>query len=610
MNADPSWMSGFADPTQAQGDITGTPVPMTQAPSAPPQFQMAPAQPTIQGPGTFAQPNLNYQPPPDPAAQIATQEAMIPTQDPYAGVAAVENKTIGDINALSAQEQAAAGQEIKTNEQQMAELESKRNAATEMMNKEWTARQEAAKALEAQQMAKAAELQSMESKLDLWAMNTPTRQASYAAAMHMAAPLSILAAVGGAVTHANGLAMLNATTGVVEGINKGAENQFQDAMTKWQAAYERMRDHQATMEKVHNTYLEAYQGRLDAQDKAVEHARTVMGDQLQMDQLKIGNSRQNYLIQRDVLKDSANWKLAIDKIAAARAARLGSAQMINAQDVDFRAWRLLQGEDPSKVFYGMPRGVAGMPLQNAIWNRVRELYAYQHQSDPQYAGKPELMNADAAQFVNNAREQHVAQNRALLQAAAASAKIQVADRMLQNSIPMAKAASDQVSRLPWRPLQEYLQKGELAANFPAMHALAVRANAVQADYKAMQQRFGTSAISEREQWADTLMTASSKQAFDTDLYNIQQEGEANVQATRQAMDPRMYAPAGGWAGATGGNYQPTPYQAPGTTPPPGWTGMPGSGGTPAAPAPGTVSKGYRFKGGNPADRNNWEPVGG
>lgn len=36
----------------------------------------------------------------------------------------------------------------------------------------------------------------------------------------------------------------------------------------------------------------------------------------------------------------------------------------------------------------------------------------------------------------------------------------------------------------------------------------------------------------------------------------------------------------------------------------------GSQGAPSGPVPGTVRNGYRFKGGNPNDRNSWVPVGG
>lgn len=45
-------------------------------------------------------------------------------------------------------------------------------------------------------------------------------------------------------------------------------------------------------------------------------------------------------------------------------------------------------------------------------------------------------------------------------------------------------------------------------------------------------------------------------------------------------------------------------------PRPNFNGGPGApqGGAPSAPRPGTVQGGYRFRGGNPADQNSWEPV--
>lgn len=46
----------------------------------------------------------------------------------------------------------------------------------------------------------------------------------------------------------------------------------------------------------------------------------------------------------------------------------------------------------------------------------------------------------------------------------------------------------------------------------------------------------------------------------------------------------------------------------GSQPRAGQPAAPNTGGRPAPPKPGDVVKGYRFKGGNPADRNSWEPA--
>jgi hypothetical protein len=79
VNADPNWLSSFADPSAPQGDIGGGAVPMTQT-TPPPQFQMAPAQPApFQTPGTFMQPNLNA----PPLGPLAKPPAQQPQQAGY-----------------------------------------------------------------------------------------------------------------------------------------------------------------------------------------------------------------------------------------------------------------------------------------------------------------------------------------------------------------------------------------------------------------------------------------------------------------------------------------------------------------------------------------------
>ena len=54
----------------------------------------------------------------------------------------------------------------------------------------------ASRNLENVQFQAAAKQQSLDQQLTQWSQNTPTREATYAMSMHLAAPLSILTAIG------------------------------------------------------------------------------------------------------------------------------------------------------------------------------------------------------------------------------------------------------------------------------------------------------------------------------------------------------------------------------------------------------------------------------
>lgn len=171
------------------------------------------------------------------------------------------------------------------------------------------------------QMAAAQELQSDDQKLMNYAQRTPTRQAAYANVMHLTPILSILAAIGGKAMHVSALGMLAATNGIIEGVNKGAENQFADAVDKWQAQYNALKDHLNNMQAVYKNMYDAYGGRADAAEKAIEHTRNILGDQLTEGQLKMGNAQTLWNATFQYGNQLANNALTFQKIKEAALTR-------------------------------------------------------------------------------------------------------------------------------------------------------------------------------------------------------------------------------------------------------------------------------------------------
>lgn len=512
--------------------------------------------PLMQDPTAAPPPNVLQAPTAGilPVAQQAPGEAAAAAaSDPHA----LQQQAFAEQEAAAKQEAAAFGQQAAQATGAATQEETSINASTkaataaydhaiETLDQQQTQRQALTDKQVALEEQKAAALQSDEAKLDNWVANTPTRQAAAATAMHLAGPISILTALGGALTRQSGIAMLGAMNGVVQGIQQGAENKYNDAMDQWQKAYDQMKHHMDTTREVYNTYLDAYKGRIDAQDIAIQHTNSVMGTQVQKEQMKIGSAKDIFNAKEKAWDSVMKYGVAMAKIHEQRAARLQAEGAYNQGVIDLKASQLLDGVPANTVFAGM-RGIKGLPFQNAVWQRAEDLW-YQrpeNANNPAYIGHPEVKAHDAAAWLDNAQRQAKAGERALLAAGAATGKIEFADKLLVQSLPLAQQALSQYQQkwganksfIPYNQMAQHAK--ELAGN-AELRSLQVAVTQVLADYNALNIRTGTGALADRIETRRLLNEADSPQAFMSALQRMLTEAVATRKGAQQSMDPRNY----------------------------------------------------------------------
>jgi hypothetical protein len=219
---------------------------------------------------------------------------------------------------------------------------------------------------------------TQDQKLDQWVQNTPTRQAIYATGMHMMAPLSILAAIGGAVTKNNAMTMLAANAGIVEGINSGSEAKYNEALDRWKIGYQRMQDHAKNTEKMFNQMIDAYQGLGNARERAAARTRMILGDQLDAAQLKVGTDVQLLDSTLKAAKITESYAAALDRVENQRLQKSlmtspgGLAAMgWTPEIIDSYAERGLRGDYTWRV--GLSRSAGGSAIIAAIDRRAAEM---------------------------------------------------------------------------------------------------------------------------------------------------------------------------------------------------------------------------------------------
>ena len=157
------------------------------------------------------------------------------------------------------------------------------------------------------------------------------------------------------------------------------------------------------------------------------------------------------------------------------------------------------------------------------------------------------------------------------------ANIEAQSNLAKNAIPAALAASQALPRGTFVPVNQAIQLAQQKTSDPAVRDFAVK-NLQLAELwaKAMNPR-GIMRESDRQLALDQLSIAQSPESYRTAVkalwQNVEREKES-IAATRREM-------GGGQGGLT------NPFAD-------------------EAPPPGTVEDGFRFKGGDPGDQNNWE----
>src|ERR1700685_4230472 len=132
------------------------------------------------------------------------------------------------------------------------------------------------------------------------------------------APLLLLSAFGGKAMGLNAGNMLAAINGMVTGYLNGKQEQFSDAQKQYQQNFEACKQPKADMDKMYATFQEAYKGRLDYQQKALDATLKAMGEE---------NQKRRMTVQDKINVDKPEAQLAANNKALADADYYKNAEL-------------------------------------------------------------------------------------------------------------------------------------------------------------------------------------------------------------------------------------------------------------------------------------------
>lgn len=183
---------------------------------------------------------------------------------------------------------------------------------------------------------------------------------------------------------------------------------------------------------------------------------------------------------------------------------------------DLLANRILQGD--TKALVGLGRGAQGAANILSVQQRAAEIAAEK--------------GIDAKGIINNS-----AQNAGLVSSARAlgtkETHFGVAEKAMEESLPIARQASDQVDRTQFKTLTKLIQTGQTEINDPKLKKFLIATDTAAKDYARTINPTGALRESDIEYARKILSTADSKEAYNAGLDQLQIEASVMHRAIQR-----------------------------------------------------------------------------
>lgn len=388
----------------------------------------------------------------------------------------------------------------------------------------------------------------------------PVPPQQHANILNRLAPLLLLSSFGGRSARLNAQAMLGATSGTIQGYLKGNAEAVQQQQLGYEEAYKRWEDQNKQFDRVYDIYLDAYKGRVDAQQKALDAT---------LKTLQETDAKRRMTLQDKVNLDKARGQIISQHENAQQTGYYRDMQLrLETQKLQQQAATQAQQQIGEGVISMIEMGV---PVNQALpgfgTKSAEQRLAAQQQATQAIAEEQGVDVATAGKILARRQEVYKGIQTSVNQQTQMLGATRQSLAQLEFNIKMASSLMAQIPGSNISPVVNALARGQqkwtgdpkYSALFYYMYGVATESARIQSGGQASKAQLAEGARKEAEEWVSKNMTPKS--FIDGVAPAMISEAQNRVQNFTDAIREQLRL-AGSDLGATPGE-----RSAPGAPPP-------------------------------------------